>query len=225
MKSLTSPSITFRRTSNENQYDCRSRCRFCRGGNGGAFLFNHLRPSLDAPAPQAYAVLDKDKKQVGTYVIPPDRDILKQPNASEIMHGKRLLNETARLLPDNVGNGLNCNSCHMGQGKMDNVASYINTSNFYPAVMPRAGKEVDLVLRINGCFQRSMNGKPLPPDGADMKAMIAYMDWLRQDVKRARKWRSAMPVPSTKALFLTRSKVRKSMRPNVRPVTALPVKA
>ncbi|MGH8009869.1 MAG: c-type cytochrome, partial [Candidatus Binatia bacterium] len=145
---------------------------------GGAFLFNHLRPSLDAPAPEAYAVLDKDKNQVGTYVIPPDRDILKQPNAPEIMHGKRLLNETARLLPDNVGNGLNCNSCHMGQGKMDNVASYINSSNFYPAVMPRAGKEVDLVMRINGCFQRSMNGKPLPPEGADMKAMVAYMDWL-----------------------------------------------
>ncbi|MGK8638275.1 c-type cytochrome [Brucella anthropi] len=168
---------------------------------GGAFLFNHLRPSLDAPAPMAYAVLDKDKNQVGTYVIPPDRDILKQPNAPEIMHGKRLLNETARLLPDNVGNGLNCNSCHMGQGKMDNVASYINTSNFYPAVMPRAGKEVDLVMRINGCFQRSMNGKPLPPGGADMRAMIAYMDWLGQDVKKGTKVaiRNAGPIDESLA--------------------------
>lgn len=52
---------------------------------GGAFVFNHLRPVLDAPAPVTYAVLDKDKKQVGTYVVPPDRDILKEPNASDIM--------------------------------------------------------------------------------------------------------------------------------------------
>ncbi len=154
---------------------------------GGAFAFNYLQPQLDAPAPNAYAVLDKDKKEVGSYVVPPDHDILKEPNAAEIMQGKRLLNETARLLPDYVGNGLNCNSCHIGQGKVDNVAPYINTSNFYPAVMPRAGKEVNLVMRINGCFQRSMNGKPLPPDGPDMKAMIAYMDWLRQDVKKGTK--------------------------------------
>ncbi|ASV84114.1 cytochrome c family protein [Ochrobactrum quorumnocens] len=151
---------------------------------GGAFLFNHLRPVLDAPAPVTYAVLDKDKTQINNYVIPPDRDILKEPNASEIMHGKRLLNETARLLPNNVGNGLNCNSCHIGQGKVDNVASYINSSNFYPAVMPRAGKEVDLVMRINGCFQRSMNGKPLASEGPDMSAMVAYMDWLRQGVTK-----------------------------------------
>jgi len=151
---------------------------------GTAFLFNRFSASLDAPAPSAYAVLDKQKKQVGRYVIPADRDILRQPDATLILHGKRLLNETARLLPDNVGNGLNCNSCHIGQGKVGNVASYINTSNFYPAVMPRAGKEVDLVMRINGCFQRSMNGKPLQPDGTDMKAMVAYMDWLRQGVEK-----------------------------------------
>jgi thiosulfate dehydrogenase len=89
----------------------------------------------------------------------------------------------------------------MGQGKMDNVASYINTSNFYPAVMPRAGKEVDLVMRINGCFQRSMNGKPLPPDGADMRAMIAYMDWLGQDVKKGTKVaiRNAGPIDESLA--------------------------
>ena len=154
---------------------------------GGAFAFNHFRPIMDAPASVTYAVLNKDKKQVGTYVIPPDRDILKEPNAPAIMHGKRLLNETARLLPDNVGNGLNCNSCHIGQGKVDNVASYINSSNSYPAVMPRAGKEVDLVMRINGCFQRSMNGKPLPPEGTDMTAMVAYMDWLRQGVTKGTK--------------------------------------
>jgi len=185
---------------------------------GGAFLFNHLRPVLDAPAPVTYAVLDKDKKQIGNYVIPPDRDILKQPNASEIMHGKRLLNETARLLPDNVGNGLNCNSCHIGQGKVDNVASYINSSNFYPAVMPRAGKEVDLVMRINGCFQRSMNGKPLPPEGPDMTAI-----WIGSGkmLLREQKWQSEMRVLSMKVLSQILPTEQKSTPRNVRPATAL----
>ncbi len=151
---------------------------------GSAWGFISLRSSMDAQPQNAIAVLNKEKEQVGTYQIPVDHDILKEPNAADILQGKRLLNETARLLPDNVGNGLNCNSCHLAQGKVDKAAPYINTSNFYPAVMPRAGKEVDLEMRINGCFQRSMNGKPLPREGADMKAMIAYMDWLGKGVAK-----------------------------------------
>ncbi|WP_245581969.1 c-type cytochrome [Phyllobacterium phragmitis] len=132
-------------------------------------------------------MLGKDKEQVGTYRIPADAEILQEENAQSILQGKRLLNETARLLAANVGNGLNCNSCHMAQGKLPDANPYINTSNFYPAVMPRAGREVDLVMRINGCFQRSMNGKPLARESAEMQAMVAYMDWLRQGVAKGTK--------------------------------------
>jgi len=35
-----------------------------------------------------------------------------------------------------------------------------------------------LAERINGCFLRSMNGKPVPVDSPDMQAMLAYFDWL-----------------------------------------------
>ncbi|WP_104493299.1 c-type cytochrome [Paracoccus denitrificans] len=142
------------------------------------------RPKSDAPPPASFAVLDADNKEVGRYVMPADKDILGQPNAEEIIHGKRLLADTARLLPDNVGAAMNCNSCHLLDGKIDAANGYINTVNFYPRVMPRAGKEVDLEMRINGCFQRSMNGKPLDREGREMKAMIAYMDWLRQGVAK-----------------------------------------
>lgn len=151
---------------------------------GSAWGFISLRSQMDAQPQDVIAVLNKEKEQIGTYQIPVDHDILKEPNAADILQGKRLLNETARLLPDNVGNGLNCNSCHLAQGKVDHAAPYINTSNFYPRVMPRAGKEVDLEMRINGCFQRSMNGKPIARDGEDMKAMIAYMDWLGKGVEK-----------------------------------------
>ena len=142
------------------------------------------RPNTDAPPPASFAVLDADNNEVGRYVVPADKDILAQPSADEIIYGKRLLADTARLLPDNVGAAMNCNSCHLLDGKIDAANGYINTVNFYPRVMPRAGKEVDLEMRINGCFQRSMNGKPLDREGREMKAMIAYMDWLRQGVAK-----------------------------------------
>ena len=79
---------------------------------------------------------------------------------------------------------MNCNSCHISQGKVPLGDPYINSFNTYPKVMPRAGKEVDLEGRINGCFQRSMNGVPLDREGPEMKAMIAYMEWLaKKDLK------------------------------------------
>lgn len=143
-----------------------------------------MRPVLDAPVPEGIAILDAEGAEVGRYVLPPDEDILDQPNAGQILYGKRLLADTKRLLPDHVGAQMNCNSCHLLDGKIDAANGYINTVNFYPRVMPRAGKEVDLEMRINGCFQRSMNGKPLDREGPEMKAMIAYMDWLRQGVEK-----------------------------------------
>lgn len=126
-------------------------------------------------------------KDIGTYIIPQDTAILDEPNADDIIYGKRLLNETRRLLPQNVGASMNCNSCHIAEGKIPLGDPYINSYNFYPRVMPRAGREIDLTDRINGCFQRSMNGKPLDRESPEMKAMLAYMKWLSQNTPKAQK--------------------------------------
>ncbi|MBR8657355.1 c-type cytochrome [Achromobacter sp. Marseille-Q0513] len=139
-----------------------------------------------APA-RTFPVLDKDGKRLPDYTIPSDTDIAKQPNAEQINYGKRLLNETRRLLPNNTGASMNCNSCHVQQGKKPMGAPYINTVNTFPQFNPRANRVVTLEDRINGCFMRSMNGKPLAKDSAEMQAMIAYMKWLAQDVPHGAK--------------------------------------
>lgn len=123
---------------------------------------------------------DDANEDIATYVLPQDTSILEEPNADQIFYGKRLLNETKRLLPDHVGAAMNCNSCHIAQGKIPLGDPYINSFTTYPRVMPRSNTLVDLEGRINGCFQRSMNGKPLPRESAEMAAMIAYMKWLSQ---------------------------------------------
>ena len=130
---------------------------------------------------------DDANEDIGTYVLPQDTAILDEPNADEIFYGKRLLNETKRLLPDNVGASMNCNSCHISQGKIPLGDPYINSFNTYPRVMPRSGKEVDLAGRINGCFQRSMNGKVLDSESPEMLAMLAYMEWLAQKTPKSQK--------------------------------------
>lgn len=139
------------------------------------------KPASATPSKFDMVSVEDANKDIGVYVLPQDTAILKEDNADEIFYGKRLLNETKRLLPEHVGASMNCNSCHISQGKVPLGDPYINSYNVYPRVMPRSGAEVDLEARINGCFQRSMNGKPLVRDSVEMKAMIAYMKWLGQN--------------------------------------------
>lgn len=146
------------------------------------WAFIATRDDYDAPSIQSNDVKDCDGKVVGSYRIPNDSDIAGLPNAADILYGKRLLNETARLLPQHVGAVLNCNSCHVSQGKLENGVPYINTFNTFHQFSTRAGKEINLEQRINGCFLRSMNGKPIDPGSREMTAILAYMEWLAQKV-------------------------------------------
>ena len=110
-------------------------------------------------------------------------DLLREPNADQLVRGMRLNAETRTLLPDHVGDDLSCTSCHLNAGTVADGSPYVGVSAFFPSYAPRAGRVITMEDRINGCFLRSMNGRPLPPDGADMKAMIAYFDWMRGTTK------------------------------------------
>ncbi len=160
------------------------------------------------PGSGPYPVKDKDGKRLPDYTVPGDSQIDQEPNAAQIRLGQRLLNDTARLLPGNVGAAMNCNSCHVQQGKKPLGAPYINTFNSFPQYNPRAARVVTLEDRINGCFQRSMNGKPLPKDGIEMQAMIAYMKWLAQDVPHGAKVQiaNAWPIDTSLTPDTTRGK-------------------
>lgn len=54
--------------------------------------------------------------------------------------------------------------------------------SIYPIYRSRAGRVNTIQERINGCFERSMNGKALDLDSDDMNAMVSYMSWLSQDM-------------------------------------------
>jgi mono/diheme cytochrome c family protein len=128
--------------------------------------------------------------------------MLDEKNADQLVYGARLNIETRDLLPKNVGNALNCASCHLNAGTVADGSPYIGVSAFFPSYAPRAGRVITLEDRINGCFLRSMNGKPLPLDSDEMKAMVAYFDWMRNETKpedkvEGRAWaRSAKIVPN-----------------------------
>lgn len=110
-------------------------------------------------------------------------NMLNEMNAEQLIYGARLNIETRDLLPKNVGNALNCASCHLNAGTVADGSPYIGISAFFPGYAPRAGRTITLQDRINGCFLRSMNGKPLPLDSDELKAMVALFDWMRNETK------------------------------------------
>lgn len=105
--------------------------------------------------------------------------MLVESNAEQLVRGMRLHNETAALLPANVGNRLTCSFCHLNAGTVADGSPFVGVAASFPGYAPRAGRIISLEDRINGCFLRSMNGKALPVDSADMRAMVAYFAWMK----------------------------------------------
>ncbi|MDL2354547.1 MAG: c-type cytochrome [Pseudomonadota bacterium] len=104
------------------------------------------------------------------------------PKGDAIREGRLLLTETHQRLPKHVGNGLNCTSCHLAGGTTANASPWIGIWGVFPEYRSRSGKVISLTQRVNDCFERSMNGKPLAYDSAEMNNILAYMQWLSTGV-------------------------------------------
>ncbi|MDI4658077.1 c-type cytochrome [Xanthobacter autotrophicus] len=143
---------------------------------------NTAAPVSAAQVKTARAALDP-KVDTSRFETPRIANLLMEQNAQQLVRGMRLNTETHTLLPKNVGNVLNCTSCHLNGGTVADGSPYVGVSAMFPSYAPRAGREITLEDRINGCFLRSMNGKPLAKDGDDMKAMVAYFDWMKRETK------------------------------------------
>ena len=150
------------------------------------------------------AQLDPKSTDSSKFDTPRLADMLASANAAQLVRGMRLHLETKALLPQNVGNSLNCTSCHLNVGTVADGSPFVGVSAFFPGYAPRAGRVITLEDRINGCFRRSMNGKPLQADSADMKAMVAYFDWMKKGTK-----------PQDKVAGRGVGKIDVAIRPNV----------
>ncbi len=82
------------------------------------------------------------------------------------------------------GNTLNCTSCHLDDGTKQFGLPWMGVSQVYPQYRGREDQVQGLEARINGCFERSLNGKALATDSREMKAIVAYMNWLSKDMPK-----------------------------------------
>ena len=107
-----------------------------------------------------------------------------------VKYGKELIVHTSKYIGPEVkdskmryaGNNLNCQSCHLEAGTKPYSSSYIGIFAAFPQYGARGDSIGTLADRINGCMTRSMNGKALPLDSKEMKAIETYMFWLSQGI-------------------------------------------
>jgi thiosulfate dehydrogenase len=109
-----------------------------------------------------------------------------------IRYGSELLAHTADYLGPNgsvarISNGMNCQNCHLDGGTRlfgNNYASFIAS---YPKLSGRSGKVEPATERLAECFNRSLAGQVPDTNGREVQAMLAYMKWIGQGVKKGQK--------------------------------------
>jgi thiosulfate dehydrogenase len=99
-------------------------------------------------------------------------------NADRIALGKKIFHSTPDEAKPYVGNLLSCNSCHFRDGTVAHASPMIDVAKTFPQFSERAKRTITLKDRIQECFVRSENGHPLPENGREMMALVAYINSL-----------------------------------------------
>lgn len=113
-----------------------------------------------------------------------------------IIYGQDLIANTSRYLGphgsvNQITNGMNCQNCHLDAGTRPWGNNYGAVASTYPKFRERSGTIENIPKRVNDCFERSLNGKAIDTTGYEMKSIIAYIQWLGQNVKKGEKTKGA----------------------------------
>lgn len=126
---------------------------------------------------------------------------------SLVRYGRELIVNTAQYLGPKgsvtqISNGMNCQNCHLDAGTKPWGNNYGAVAANYPKYRDRSGQIESIEKRVNACIERSLNGRSLDSNSHEMRAFVAYLQWLGKDVPKGTspKGSGIMQLP-----FLTRA--------------------
>ncbi|WP_112662334.1 c-type cytochrome [Microvirga flavescens] len=130
-----------------------------------------------------------------SWSIPEVEDLPNDPQSNLIRRGRDLIvNTYATIGPQAAdpaqryaGNNLNCRTCHLDEGLKKLGNPLWGLTALYPRYDAESGRTITLPERVNGCMERSMNGRPMPLDGPEMEAMMAYLSFISRGLKPGRR--------------------------------------
>jgi thiosulfate dehydrogenase len=126
---------------------------------------------------------EPDMETGSAFTVPHDSTIPDDSLGRSIRRGRALLLHTKDSLPEYVGNALTCTNCHPDAGTRANAMPWIGVYGRFPQYRSRSASVQIIEDRIDDCFLRSMNGRTLPRESAEMRDMIAYMAFLSRGTR------------------------------------------
>ncbi len=113
-------------------------------------------------------------------------------NRGQLLYGMDLIANTSKYFGPKGSlaqtfNGMNCQNCHLKAGTKPFGNNYGAVASTYPKFRERSGSIESIEKRVNDCFERSLNGTALANNTKEMRAIVAYIKWLGQYVKKGEK--------------------------------------
>ena len=105
------------------------------------------------------------------------------PLGAAARRGHALLAHTPDSLPQYAVSGLRCFNCHLDEGARRNGLLLIGAFARYPQYRSRSARMETITDRVNDCFKRSLNGRPLPVDGPDMHDIVSYLAYVSRGIE------------------------------------------
>ena len=142
---------------------------------------------------------DPPRIDLSTWTPPEIGSVGDDPFGALVKYGHALFTDTANQIGPTVadpakryaGNNLSCQSCHLQGGTQLYAMPLVGVWGQFPQYRRREGAVGTLEERINGCMERSMNGRALPLDGREMKAYLSFMRWLSAGIADGAKLQGA----------------------------------
>ena len=141
--------------------------------------------------PDSVSGLTKSPKPSG-WIAPDTSTLPKTPEGELVRYGRKLIANTSVYLGPkgkvgHVANAMNCQNCHIDAGARLYGNSFSGVASIYPVFRPRSGIVESIEFRINDCLMRSLNGRTIDSTSLEMRAMVAYLQWIGKDVPKGTK--------------------------------------
>jgi thiosulfate dehydrogenase len=134
-----------------------------------------VRPQLSLPT----KLTQVHVASPGEFFVPPlVEDIPDDKYGDMVKLGRNIFVNTQEYGKRYVGNGLNCSSCHLQEGRKPGAAPMWAAFGMYPMYRRKTHTVVSFEQRIQDCFRYSLNGIAPTLDSPEMQALVTYAHWL-----------------------------------------------
>lgn len=188
-----------------------------------AAVFFINRPIPNKKTVHSEELKEKSPNRIKAWIAPDTNSIPATKEGALIKYGQKLISNTADYLGPrgsvaHISNGMNCQNCHLNAGTKSFSNNFALVASGYPRFRPRSGRIESIEFRVNDCLERSLNGQRIDSLSKEMRAYVAWFNWIGKDVKQGEKIedagvenlpflnRASDPVRG-KALYLNKCKV------------------